>query len=42
VRQISKVLDLTESAVKQRLRRGREKARELYEPEKTIKMEVLV
>jgi len=42
VRQISKMLDVTESAVKQRLRRGRDKARELFEPDKTnIRLEVL-
>jgi len=40
-RQISQVLEISESAVRQRLKRGRDKARSLFEPEKPIRMEVL-
>jgi len=40
-RQISQLLDISESAVRQRLKRGREKARDLFETEKPVGMEVL-
>ena len=42
VRQISQVLDISESAVKQRLKRGRDKAKELFKQNNMVVMEVLV
>ena len=42
VRQIGDILGITDSAVKQRLKRGRDKARELFEPDRPTKMEVLI
>lgn len=40
-RQIAQLLDISDSAARQQLKRGRDKARELYEPEKPNRMEVL-
>ena len=42
VRQISQILEISESAVKQRLKRGRDKARGLFEPPNQIRMEVVI